>query len=239
MLLALTLVYLVIQNLVAAGSVVALGLPKGITAVVGSASLIGGHGTTIAWAPMITERFGLSNALEVGIATATLGLVIASFVGGPIAGFLIRRHHLSGPPVPDPVVGLPDDPDEASVDDLSHVGLLRTILVLNVVILIGYALEEVVAETGIKSFFIDIANAVAIGFLVRDVAKRALDPRLPLRPGYVQFPCGLTQGPTRNAFLRACKLVARYSAGEIGSTWCRSRSLPRYRPAGGGAADQG
>ena len=101
-LLAVTLVYLVIQNLVAVGSVVALGLPKGITAVVGSASLIGGHGTTIAWAPIITQRFGITNALEVGIATATLGLVIASVVGGPIAGFLIRRHHLSGPSTPDP-----------------------------------------------------------------------------------------------------------------------------------------
>jgi glutamate:Na+ symporter, ESS family len=148
-LLALTFVYLVIQNLIAAGSVFALGLPKGITVLVGSASLIGGHGTTIAWAPIITQRFGLANALEVGIATATLGLVIASLVGGPIAGFLIKRHHLSGPPTPDPVVGLPDDP-ETSVDNLSHVGLLRTLLVLNVVILIGYALDEVVAETGIK-----------------------------------------------------------------------------------------
>src|ERR1700722_555561 len=87
LLLVLTLVYLVIQNLIAAGSVAALGLPKGITAFVGSASLIGGHGTTIAWAPIITERFGLSNALEVGIATATLGLVVASLVGGPIAAF--------------------------------------------------------------------------------------------------------------------------------------------------------
>ena len=148
-LLALTFVYLVIQNLIAAGSVFALGLPKGVTVLVGSASLIGGHGTTIAWAPIITQRFGLSNALEIGIATATLGLVIASLVGGPIAGFLINRHHLSGPPTPDPVVGLPDDP-ETSVDDLSHVGLLRTLLVINVAILIGYALDEVVAETGIK-----------------------------------------------------------------------------------------
>jgi glutamate:Na+ symporter, ESS family len=148
-LLALTFVYLVIQNLIAAGSVVALGLPKGITVLVGSASLIGGHGTTIAWAPIITQRFGLSNALEVGIATATLGLVIASLIGGPIAGFLIKRHHLSGPPTADPVFGLPDDP-ETSADDLSHVGLLRTLLVLNVVILIGYALDEVVAGTGIK-----------------------------------------------------------------------------------------
>jgi glutamate:Na+ symporter, ESS family len=149
-LLALTLVYLVIQNLIAAGSVAALGLPKGITPFVGSASLIGGHGTTIAWAPIISQGFGISNALEVGIATATLGLVVASLVGGPIAGFLIARHHLSGPSTPDPVVGLPDDPDNKPVDDLSHVTLLRTLLVLNVVILIGYALEETIEETGVK-----------------------------------------------------------------------------------------
>ncbi len=149
-LLTLTLVYLVLQNVVAAGAVVALGLPKGTTAVVGSASLIGGHGTTIAWAPIIAQRFGLTNALEIGIATATLGLVIASLVGGPIAGFLIRRHHLSGPVTPDPVVGLRDDPAGRSVDDISHVGLLRTLLVLNVVILIGYALDEAIAEMGIK-----------------------------------------------------------------------------------------
>jgi glutamate:Na+ symporter, ESS family len=149
-LLALTLVYLVIQNLIAGGSVAMLGLPKGMTVLVGSASLIGGHGTTIAWAPILTQRFGLSNALEVGMATATLGLVIASLVGGPIAGFLIARHRLGGPSAPDPIVGLPDDPDDKPVDDLSHVGLLRALLVLNVVILIGYALEELVAESGIK-----------------------------------------------------------------------------------------
>src|SRR5277367_1961714 len=149
-LLALTLAYLVIQNLIAAGAVAALGLPKGLTALVGSASLIGGHGTTIAWAPIITQRFGIPNALEVGIATATLGLVVASLVGGPIAGFLVARHNLGGPSQPDPVVGLPDDPGGTPVDDLSHVGLLSTLMVLNVVILIGYALEEVVAETGIK-----------------------------------------------------------------------------------------
>jgi ESS family glutamate:Na+ symporter len=148
-LLALTLVYLVIQNLIAAGSVAALGLPRGLTPFVGSASLIGGHGTTIAWAPIIAQRFGLANALEVGIATATLGLVVASLVGGPIAGVLIARHRLGGPSTPDPVVGL-SDLDDKPVEDLSHVTLLRTLLTLNVVILIGYALDEAVAETGVK-----------------------------------------------------------------------------------------
>src|SRR6202046_4531095 len=110
LLLGLTLVYLVIQNLIAAGRVAALGLPWGITAFVGSASLIGGHGTTIAWAPIITERFGLSNALEVGIATATLGLVVASLVGGPIAGVLIARHRLAGPAAPHSLVFPPPPP---------------------------------------------------------------------------------------------------------------------------------
>ncbi len=150
LLLALTLAYLVIQNLIAAGCVAALGLPKGITVFVGSASLIGGHGTTIAWAPTIAERFGLSNALEVGVATATLGLVVASLVGGPIAGVLIARHHLAGPPAPDPVVGIPDSPGDEPVDDLSHIELLRTLLVLNTVILIGYAIDDLIAATGVK-----------------------------------------------------------------------------------------
>ena len=58
-LLALTLVYLVIQNLIAAGGSEVFDMPKGITVLLGSASLIGGHGTTIAWAPLITARFGL------------------------------------------------------------------------------------------------------------------------------------------------------------------------------------
>jgi glutamate:Na+ symporter, ESS family len=170
-LLGLTLVYLVIQNLIAAGSVAALGLPKGITPFVGSASLIGGHGTTIAWAPIITQRFGLANALEVGIATATLGLVVASLVGGPIAGFLITRYRLSGPSAPDPVVGLTDDLiNDRRVDDLSHVSLLRTLLALNAVILIGYGLEGAVEETGVKLPLFVIC--LLVGIIVTNIVPR-------------------------------------------------------------------
>jgi glutamate:Na+ symporter, ESS family len=174
-LLVLTLIYLVIQNLIAAGSVAALGLPKGITVFVGSASLIGGHGTTIAWAPIVGERFGLSNALEVGIATATLGLVIASLVGGPIAGFLIRRHRLQGPLAEEPVVGLPDSPAPGAGDDLNHIELLRTLLVLNVVILIGFALEELVLETGIKLPLFVIC--LLVGIVVTNTVPRVF-PRM-------------------------------------------------------------
>src|SRR5271165_5030917 len=167
-LLVLTLVYLVIQNLIAAGSAAALGLPKGIAVLLGSASLIGGHGTTIAWAPLIADRFGLSNAMEIGVAAATLGLVIASLVGGPVASLLISRNGLSGPVGEAPVVGLPDEvsdePDHADLNhaDLNHVSLLRTILVLNMAILIGFAVDDLVAETGVKLPLFVVCLLVAI-----------------------------------------------------------------------------
>ncbi|SFJ26825.1 glutamate:Na+ symporter, ESS family [Phyllobacterium sp. CL33Tsu] len=145
-LLGLTLVYLVIQNLIAAGSAAALGLPEGITVLIGSASLIGGHGTTIAWAPILVERFGLTNAMEIGVAAATLGLVIASLIGGPVAGLLIARYGLKGPDAA-PSIGLPNTAPE---DDLNHITLLRTILVLNVAVLIGYAVDELLEDLGFR-----------------------------------------------------------------------------------------
>jgi glutamate:Na+ symporter, ESS family len=171
-LLVLTLIFLVIQNLIATGSVAALGLPKGITVFVGSAALIGGHGTTIAWAPIVGERFGLSNTLEVGFATATLGLVIASLLGGPIAGFLIRRHRLQGPLIEEPVVGLAEAPASRSADDLNQVDLLRTLLVLNVVIIVAYALEELVIKTGIKLPLFVVC--LLVGIIVTNTVPRLL-----------------------------------------------------------------
>jgi glutamate:Na+ symporter, ESS family len=64
--------------------------------------------------------------------------------------------------LPDPVVGLPDDADSNPVDDLSHISLLRTLLVLNVVILIAYALEETVEATGVKLPLFVVCLLVAI-----------------------------------------------------------------------------
>ncbi|MEO1857647.1 MAG: sodium/glutamate symporter, partial [Rubritalea sp.] len=48
-LLALTMSYMVIQNIVGVSGAMAMGLPKAMGIMAGSASLIGGHGTAIAW----------------------------------------------------------------------------------------------------------------------------------------------------------------------------------------------
>lgn len=174
-LLTLTVVFLVIQNLIAVGSTSMLGLPAGMSIFLGSASLIGGHGTTIAWAPLVEARFGLHNALEVGIASATLGLVLASIVGGPIAHFLIVRHRLSGP-AEELTFGLSEASVDKHDDGLSYVSFLRTLLVMNIAIIIGFAVHELVADAGITLplFVICLLVAIVMTNLIPYLA-----PRLP------------------------------------------------------------
>ncbi|MGR9171046.1 sodium/glutamate symporter [Rhizobium sp. KDH_Rht_773_N] len=160
-LLGITLVFLVIQNLVAIATSDILGLPPGTSVLLGSTSLIGGHGTTIAWAPIITSRFGLTNALEIGIASATLGLVIASLIGGPIARYLIKRHGLSGAEE-ELTIGVSRAATSGHHDDVSYVSLLRTLLVTNLAILIGYALHEIIVDAGINLPLFVVCLLVAI-----------------------------------------------------------------------------
>lgn len=161
-LLSITLVYLVIQNAIAIGTSSLLGLPPGMSILLGSTSLIGGHGTTIAWAPIITERFGLTSALEVGIASATLGLVIASLIGGPIAQYLVTRYRLSGHQDEELTIGVSRTVAGTHDDEVSYISLLRTLLVINIAILIAYALHEIILDAGINLPLFVVCLLVAI-----------------------------------------------------------------------------
>lgn len=146
----LTVVYIFIQNLVALGGVAALGLPTPSAVLFGSASLIGGHGTVIAWGPVIARENGVPGALETGVAAATLGLILASFLGGPVARFLIDRKGLT-PAVADDgarVVGL-SFANEAS-SGVTYVTFMRTLLVVNLVVIAGYFLHGALSQTGLK-----------------------------------------------------------------------------------------
>ena len=68
-------------------------------------------------------------------------LVVASLVGGPFAGCLIHRHRW-----PDldsgPGGGRAGRSGRQFADDINHITLLRTLLILNLVILIGFALRS-------------------------------------------------------------------------------------------------
>lgn len=146
-LLGLTLSFIVIQNLIGMAGVTLLGLPKPVGILTGSASLIGGHGTSIAWAPEIV-KMGVENALEIGVACATLGLVIASLIGGPIARRLIARHDLSGNENQARAVGLGHD--EADHESINHLSIMGVILALHTAIILGYIVNHAIAAMGFK-----------------------------------------------------------------------------------------
>ena len=105
-LLVITMAYMTVQNLTGISVAALFGLPAAVGLLGGTVSLIGGHGTAIAWAPRIAEDYGISNAMEVGIACATFGLILASLMGGPIAKFLISRHNLTRDEAEVPDVGM-------------------------------------------------------------------------------------------------------------------------------------
>ncbi|MEM8935894.1 MAG: sodium/glutamate symporter [Pseudomonadota bacterium] len=148
-LLALTLGYILVQDSVGLLSARLLGLEDAMGVLIGSASLIGGHGTAISWAPEIAEYHGVENALEVGVASATLGLVMGSLLGGPIAKILIERHNLSSDESEaDRVVGVGDDVADGT--QVNYENFLRALLVIHIVIIVGYGLSLGIERTRLK-----------------------------------------------------------------------------------------
>ncbi|WP_152553526.1 sodium/glutamate symporter [Erythrobacter longus] len=147
-LLGLTLGYLALQDVVGFAAAAAMGQPSGVGVLVGSASLAGGHGTAIAWAPTISDQQGVGNALEIGVAAATIGLVIASLLGGPIAKFLLTRFDLTTDHEGDLVVGIErDKQDETSI---THLNLMGAILIIHIAMILGFVLNEIIAGLGLK-----------------------------------------------------------------------------------------
>ena len=147
-LLVLTLGYIVFQDVVGVLTALAIGQPSAVGVLAGSASLIGGHGTTIAWAPEIAAKHGIPNALELGVASATLGLVVASLLGGPIAKFLLAAHHIPDAAPDGHLVGLPHE--RKDTERINHISIMAVILTLHVAIIIGYFVNQGFASLGLK-----------------------------------------------------------------------------------------
>ncbi|MEH6813683.1 MAG: sodium/glutamate symporter [Motiliproteus sp.] len=146
-LLAITITYMIVQNItgITIASLFELSSPVGLLG--GSVSLIGGHGTAIAWAPRIAEEFGISNAMEMGIACATFGLILASLMGGPIAKYLINKHQLKPAKTELMDVGIPDA-DKAK--GIGHLDLLDAILAIHVSAILGFLLNKGLTQLGLQ-----------------------------------------------------------------------------------------
>ena len=145
-LLVITITFMVFQNLLGITIASLFDQPSAVGILGGSVSLIGGHGTAIAWAPKISEQYGVANAMEIGLACATFGLILASLMGGPVAKFLISRHKLT-PEHTEPLdVGVAGQDEKTSITSLQF---LDSILAIHVCIVIGLGLNELVGRLGL------------------------------------------------------------------------------------------
>ena len=88
---ATALVFL--QNIVGVTLASAFNLSPLLGLATGSIPMVGGHGTSGSFGPML-ESMGVSGATTVSFASATFGLIMGSIIGGFVAKGLITRHKL-------------------------------------------------------------------------------------------------------------------------------------------------
>ncbi|MEM6945602.1 MAG: sodium/glutamate symporter, partial [Pseudomonadota bacterium] len=117
-----------------------------------------GHGTAIAWGPVVAETYGVTGAAELGIAMATLGLILASLLGGPVARYLVRRDQLAEAPEtvttsiqsPPPISG---EVEEACAIErataIGHPDLMNAVLWLHVAMILGLGVHEGLREADV------------------------------------------------------------------------------------------
>ena len=75
----------------------AIGLHPLLALQCSSSAMSGGVGTASAFGP-IFENMGAPDATTVGVAAGTMGNIMGSLIGGPVAAFLISRHGLKSDP---------------------------------------------------------------------------------------------------------------------------------------------
>lgn len=147
-LLAIAVSYLFLQNLTGVAIASITGLYQPIGLISGSISLSGGHGTAIAWSPIFRDTYGIENALEIGIASATFGLILGGIIGGPVARLLIIRNRLK---VSDSQknlsIGVKHDQRNVRID---YNTMLYSLFVLGITIGLGLQINYIVALIGLK-----------------------------------------------------------------------------------------
>jgi ESS family glutamate:Na+ symporter len=179
-------VTIVAQNAVGVAVARAFDLDPRLGLFMGSVAYLGGHGTTAAWA-QAAEAATLPEAFEIGIASATLGLVMGGLVGGPVAAWLAGRAQA---PVQgnEPLPGVPSVPTATTtmvptiVTPESSDRWVLSLLVLAACLVLGQLAGRAATAAGypLPGFLTALLAGVAITN-IGDAARRPVDlPRADL-----------------------------------------------------------
>ena len=93
-----------------------------------SASMSGGVGTASAFGPIFIDWGAPESATSVGVAAGTMGNIMGSLIGGPVAAFLISRHHLKSDPN--------DKPESAATGKINELNNAHMVSMFGMVLLL-------------------------------------------------------------------------------------------------------
>ncbi|RTR38402.1 sodium/glutamate symporter [Shewanella canadensis] len=175
-LILLSSVFIFLQNFTGVSVATLFGLDPKAGLMSGSISLIGGVGTAMAWTPTFVEELGIANANELGIASNTLGLISACVIGGPIAAYLMKRHHIKPNLDEELDIGASHKSSSNHIQ-VDYFGVLRAWLWLNVTLIIGYFIDLAMQEAGLKlpMFVACLLAGIIIGNVGRGLLNRKKD----------------------------------------------------------------
>ncbi len=143
----------------------------------GSISFAGGHGTAIAWGSYM-EQYGLTRAGDIGIAAATLGLIIGGVLGGFISGWLIKNKTDAQLHISHLRYKVAPETPEEEADFTPVESVLGTLLCLSLCIAFGHYLNLFLTTLNIN--LPEFLTALIVGIIFTnsaDLVKRPLNNR--------------------------------------------------------------
>lgn len=87
--------YLILQNAVGLGLAWLLDLHPLMGLIGGSITLLGGHGTSAAYAARFADINNIQDVMALAMTASTIGLVLGGVLGGPVGEWLIKRNKLA------------------------------------------------------------------------------------------------------------------------------------------------
>lgn len=126
------LLLVLLQGFLGIAVAMAVGMHPLLGIQIGTGALAGGVGTTSAFGP-VYEAMGAVGATEIGVSSATLGMIIGSLTGGPLAVLLIKRHNLKSDPKE---LELMNDGNKKTTA-LNHKSLLNSVCMMTIIAMCG------------------------------------------------------------------------------------------------------
>jgi ESS family glutamate:Na+ symporter len=145
-LLLLSTLLIFVQNGIGVSLAKMLGIDQNIGLLGGSISLVGGLGTSIAWGKTLLTDHGTVNAVEIGVACATIGLVTGGFIGGPVSAYLIRKNKLE----PEGDHSFHVEVSHGTEKPISEDSFMYTVLIVGIAVAMGAFLNGLLKETAFR-----------------------------------------------------------------------------------------